>query len=84
MEDLRGVEFINSRERFGVPKRMEPPIDAVISRLVGRKIYAQDPRVMKLIVKWKGSKPADSMVPDNYLSDPRKVEELKSVLNQNL
>ncbi len=84
MDDLSGVEFINSRERFSVPKRMEPPIDAVISRLVGRKIYAQDPRVMRLIVKWKKGKPADSMEPDRFLDDPRKVDELKAVLAQDL
>ncbi len=84
MNDLQNVEWINYREARKPAPRMEPQIDAVISRLVGRKIYQQDPRVMKLICKWKKGKDPDSMVPDNFLEDERKVKELIETLNQGL
>lgn len=82
--DIRQADIINQRERFGPPKRLEPKIDEVVSKLVGRKIYQQDPRLIKLIVKWKKNKPEGSMEPDNFLKDPRKVQELKQVLNTSL
>ena len=78
------VPFINHRERFVVPPRLEPPIDEMVSNFVGKKIYLQDPRLLKLIVKWKRDKPQNSMEPDNFLEDPNKIRELKKVLNGNL
>ena len=71
---------INAKMRVIPPKRLEPAIDEVISRIVGKKIYQQDPRLMKLIVKWKKGKSQDSMEADNFLEDSKKIEELRSVL----
>jgi hypothetical protein len=80
---------INWREhdfkRMMMPKPpLEPAVDEVISRVVGKKIYQCDPRVIKLIVKWKAGKPPNSMEPDNFLADRHKIEELKTVLDQSL
>ena len=77
-------EKANFRQMFKPPSHIEPAIDELISPIVGRKIYLQDPRVLKLVVKWKADKPPGSMEPDNFLQDPKKVEELKTVLNQSL
>jgi len=76
------VPFINQRERFIIPQKKEliPKIDELVSKAVGFKVFARDPRLIKLIVKWKKGKPQDSMVPDNFLQDPKKIEELKEAL----
>ena len=84
MEDLTNVEWVNARQRFAPPKRFEPPIDNLVSHLVGFKVYARDPRLMKLVLKWKANKPIDSMEPDNFLYDAAKIKELKEVLSRPL
>ena len=82
---LQNVPFINARERFiPPPKRLEPAVDEIISRIVGKKIFAQDPRLLKLIVKWKKGKKQNSIEPDNFLKDEKKIRELKEVLNKPL
>ncbi len=82
MEDLSKLDFINVRERFRPSPKLEPKIDEEVSKIVGKKIYQLDPRLLKLIVKWKKGKPQDSMEADNYLQDPRKVNELKEILGK--
>jgi hypothetical protein len=82
--DFKAEDIINARERFSVPKGVEPPVDEVVSKIVGRKIYLQDPRLLRLVVKWKRDKRPESMEADNFLSDPKKIEELRQVLNQDL
>ena len=84
MEDLSKLDFINARERFVPPPKLEPKIDEEISKIVGKKIYQLDPRLLKLIIKWKKGKPQDSMEPDYFLSDPRKIKELKEILGKDL
>jgi len=75
---------INAKNRVIPSKRIEPPIDEVISQIVGKKIYAQDPRLLKLIVKWKKGKSQDSMEADNFLQNPSFISELKDVLKNDL
>lgn len=83
-EFIKPEDWINARERFSLPRRIEPPIDEVISQIVGKKIYTQDPRLLKLIVKWKkqSGKAVDNAEPDNFLKDPKKIAELREVLSQ--
>lgn len=75
---------INARIRVIPPQKMEPPIDEVISHIVGKKIYQQDPRLFKLILKWKKEKPQDSMEPDNFLENENFIKELKEILSKEL
>lgn len=83
--DLTNLEVINARERYGsIGEKLTPKVDEVVSKIVGKKIFVQDPRLMKLIVKWKQNKPVDSMQPDNFFADPTKVKELIQTLNGNL
>jgi len=78
------VPFINARERFLIPKKKEliPKIDGAVSKAIGFNVYARDPRLLKLIVKWKKGKPQDSMESDNFLQNPEKIKELREVLSK--
>ena len=79
------VPYINQRERFNVSKKsFVPKVDEAVSRAVGFKVLAQDPRLLKIVMKWKKGKPQDSMEPDNFLENPRFVAELKEVLSGKL
>ena len=76
-------EYIDARERFNVPKaNKERKVDELVSKAVGKTIYTNDPRVLKVIVGWKqaSGKKEDSSKPDNFLDDPVKVEELRKAL----
>ena len=71
--------WINARSRNSIGPKIEPKIDKEVSQIVGKKIYVNDPRLIKLVIQWKANKNPDNM--DNYLHDPAKREELKKVLN---
>ena len=76
-------QWVRPNDRLIVPKKpnLEPKVDELVSKIVGRKVYMQDPRLIGLVVKWKkqNSKNTDSVSPDNYLNDPHKINELKEV-----
>jgi hypothetical protein len=74
----------NFRRMFSQKAKIEPAIDIPVSQIVGRKIYQQDPRLIKLIVKWRRNKPLDSTEPDNFLKDENNIKELKETLSQSL
>lgn len=56
-----------------------PKIDKEVSQIVGKKVFVNDPRLIKLVIKWRNSKDPDNF--DNYLHDSKKREELKQVFN---
>jgi hypothetical protein len=75
-------DLINFKEMYAVKKR-ERAVDKAVSAIVGKEIYVNDPRLIKLIAKWKQEdKKTDnpSEAPDNYLENPEKIEELKKTL----
>lgn len=74
-------EWINAKEVFNpVPdKPAEPAIDKAVSEIVGKPIRANDPRLIKLVVKWKKEKGNDK-TDDNFLQDEAKIKELKETL----
>ncbi len=78
--DIKQNEFINARSRFVVPakKKLMPPIDKAVSKIVGKNILAQDPKLYALIVKYKAGKPQNSMIPDNFMDNPDFIKELKA------
>ena len=53
-DDFTNIEWTNVRERFAPPKRLEPQIDIPITKAVGFKVFLGDPRVIKVIIKYKG------------------------------
>lgn len=78
------LDWISSRQIFVPPPKLEPKIDVVISKLIGKTVYMQDPRLTQLIVKWKKQRKGDDDVPDNFLQDPAKINELRLAFNQSL
>lgn len=64
---------------YGSPRPLIPVIDQAVTKIVGMPVVVNDPRLIRLVVKWKketGSG-AESDKMDNYLRDPKKVAELK-------
>ena len=77
--DLQASDFINAKERFSIKPRSEPPIDKEVSLIVGQAVRTTDPRLLKLVVKWKqeNNKPDTDLSRDDYLYDAKKINELK-------
>ena len=80
--DFQSEDLINMRERFAPPRRLEPKIDTLISGIVGIKVYALDPRVIKLVAKWKQKKNNDA--PDDFLHNSVFIQELRQELGKSL
>ena len=78
------MQWINANTRFVAPPKLEPKIDVLISKIIGKTVYMQDPRLTRLIIKWKREKKGDDDTPDNYMQDEKKIKELKEVFNQSL
>ena len=73
--------WINQRNRFAIPTKanLEPAVDKLVSEVVGKKVYALDPRLLSLVMKWKkqANKSPEDNTPDNFLRDPAKIAELR-------
>jgi hypothetical protein len=49
-----------------------------VSKIVGRPVRANDPKLIEIVNKWRDSKPANGdEKPDNHLANPNKVKDLK-------
>ena len=73
--NVKPEDWVNLREARK-PKKQPPAIDKVVSEIIGKDILMTDPRLINLVVKWKQEKGND-VTPDNFLSDLKKIEELK-------
>jgi hypothetical protein len=81
MEEL---QWINARE-LGQPKpRLEPPIDKLISNIVGFKVYTTDPRILKVVVRFKRMKQGEEDMPDNFIENPQFIKAIKEAFNVSL
>lgn len=81
--DFNPQDAINANERFKISPKLEPVVDEAVSKAAGKKIFIHDPRLIKLVVKWKKqSVNRGEFQPDNFLQDPKKIAELKQVLNE--
>lgn len=81
MEEL---QWINARDMFRPRPRLEPPVDKIISQIVGFKVYTTDPRILKTVVKWKRRKQGSDDTPDNFLENPQFIKEIKEAFNVKL
>jgi len=83
---MDNIEWLNSKKAFtpDVNKSLEPKVDMAITKAVGFKVMAQDPRLLKLIVKYKAKRTPDDDRPDNFLKNPEFITELKQELGQSL
>lgn len=64
----------------------EPAIDEPVSQVLGFKVYMRDPRLINLVVAWKKklNKSSDNREPDNFLQNPKFLEELREVFKKPL
>ena len=78
--NIKPSDWINARDRFNPPvvERIGPVIDKAVSDIVGKPIITTDPRLIKLVVKWKREKPSEEVY-ENYLDNPIHIQELKQV-----
>jgi hypothetical protein len=74
------TEIIHDSEMYAppAPKLSKARIDEPISRIVGKTIYATDPRLLRLIIKWKKAKPGGDEQYDYFLRNPEFIKELKA------
>lgn len=74
-------EATNMREMNRPPKK-EPRVDKEVSKILGKPIMVNDPRLIRLVVAWK-NKTASSAENvekmDNYLYNPDFLAELHKV-----
>jgi len=82
--DIKPADLINVRN-INIPskRKLEPKIDRVISEIVGKQVLVLDPRLMKLVVKYKKMKKNPEAF-DTYLQNPQFIKELKEVFNNPL
>ena len=83
-KSLPASAWLNPENRFKPPARsnLEPKVDEIVSKIVGKKIYLTDPRLLKLVIKWEKGIDENSLEIINHLADPHKVNELKEVLSK--
>jgi len=80
---IKKKDILNLGEMNAPPPQRGPTIDKAVSDIVGKPIKTTDPRLIKLIVKWKQNeaKGDDDKVNSNYLEDEDKIRELKETFN---
>jgi len=76
-ERIKPEDVINFRQALNPqPSHHEPVIDKLVSEKVGKPVRATDPRLIKLIVKWKQAV-GESNTPNNFMDNPEFVKELQ-------
>jgi hypothetical protein len=79
MTEILADEIININERARPSTVFIPKVDEVITKIVGKKVFTTDPKLIKLVVQYRKNKPLDAKEPDNFLYDPNFIRELKKV-----
>ena len=80
--EFEGLDWINARNvgRAQARPPTPPKVDKEISDIVGKIVYINDPRLIKLVIKWKRAKD-DPEEKDEFLKDGARITELKRVFN---
>ena len=80
---MEKLDWINAREMH-IPKArsIKPPVDKIISEIVGHEVYTTDPRILKVVTKFKQMKKGNDDTPDNLSMNPHFIKELKEVFAQ--
>ena len=76
-EKLNWIRY-NKYNSLGEVQHREPKVDVEISKIVGKKIFINDPRLIKAIVELKRRK--DPEREDNFLKTPSAIEAIKKAL----
>lgn len=85
-DDIRPDEWIPASQAFNrAPRpRPEPKLDVEVSRATGINVGVNDPRVIKKVAEWRRANPNEGDINNNYLRDPKKVQELREALTSHL
>lgn len=79
MSESLADEIININQRNRNSGIVIPKVDEIITKIVGKKVFATDPRLIKLVIQHRKNKPMDSLAPDNHLQDPNFIKQLKEI-----
>lgn len=73
--------WINSQASRRAPlrPREEPKVDTEVSHIVGKRVFVNDPKLIKKVAEWRRNKDPNSDIPDNYLQQERCRNELKEL-----
>ena len=80
-DDIRPEDLISSKGAF-VPiigKKRGPVVDKMISDVVGKPIFINNPKLITLVGKYKQMK-GEGNEPDDLLKNSKFIEELKATL----
>lgn len=79
---IKPSEWINARSiGKAETKPVEPPkIDPEVSQIVGKPIAVNDPRLVRLVNKWRLARPNNDDF-DEFIKDAAKVDELRKTFN---
>lgn len=82
MDEIKDLDWISAGEMNRPPRRPKagPQIDTEVSKIVGRPVGVGDPKLLKLVVKWKKTYGSEDRV-DNLLINPNFLIELKKTFN---
>ena len=81
--NIKPSDLIHASQRFAPPiVGRQQKDDKLVSDIVGKPVAATDPRLIKMVVKYKaGQGNKDEKAPDDYLKDPKFIKELKTTFN---
>jgi len=91
MEDFNEKDLINinTMKTFKAKPRILK-VDTLVSKAIGKTVYVNNSKLIQKIVEWKrkgGDKDIQvnnnkviAPASDNFLDDPKKIEELKAIL----
>ena len=81
IDDLGDIEWIPASQAFRPnAKRTERKLDVEVSKATGIDVGVNDPRVIRKVTEWKRQNPNNDERNDNWLRDPKKVDELRKAL----
>lgn len=78
-EIYKWINWRNAKyDSLNKPKT-EPVIDKEISQIAGKKVFTNDPRLIKTVIEFRNKKSPDN--DDNFLKNPEFRERIKQVFN---
>lgn len=79
MSDFNQKDLLNLGEMYKPVRRsLEPPVDKEVSKIVGHKVLALDPLLIKVVMKHKTNNP-DKF--DNLFLNQAFIRDLKKTFN---
>lgn len=79
MSDFNQKDLLNLGEMYKpARRRLEPPVDKEVSKIVGKPVLALDPLLIKVVMKHKRNDPDR---PDNLFLNQAFIRDLKKTFN---